>query len=259
MLASSWFTWRDKKRQMSPAHWVRTVTFPVTLRTSPSGRQVLVPAVRSQLPWCSEPSRPTPPGGQTRTSLSRCNMSCCEDLACNMTYNSYTYDMIWYDMIWCDVMWCAYIYVCMYVCMYGWMDGWMDVWMYGCMDVWMYDDVWWCMMMYGCMDVWMYGCMDVWMYGCMYVCMYVCIVTYMCILILVPVKIHYISVVTIIMVVAFGGGPIALQSFVHIWQKCFCNTTVVFNHFDRDSYGVFLKWGYPYIIHFNRIFHYKHV
>ena len=70
------------------------------------------------------------------------------------------------------------------------------------------------MMMYD--DVWMYGCMDVWMYGCMDVCMYVCIVTYMCILILVPVKIHYISVVTIIMVVAFGGGPIALQSFVHI-------------------------------------------
>ena len=43
----------------------------------------------------------------------------------------------------------------------------------------------------------------------MYVCMYI----YMCILILAPVKIHYLSVVTIIMVIAFGGGPIALQIF----------------------------------------------
>ena len=34
----------------------------------------------------------------------------------------------------------------------------------------------------------------------------------------------------------FWVGPIALQCFVRISDKKNCNTKVVFNHFDRDSY-----------------------
>ena len=40
----------------------------------------------------------------------------------------------------------------------------------------------------------------------------------------------------------FLGGNIAwitVKGFrVHLWQKCFCNTTVVFSHFNRNSYLV---------------------
>ena len=36
--------------------------------------------------------------------------------------------------------------------------------------------------------------------------------------------------------IAFGWGPIALQCFVHIYDKKSCKTKVVLNHFDRDSY-----------------------
>ena len=36
----------------------------------------------------------------------------------------------------------------------------------------------------------------------------------------------------------FWGGPIALQCSVHI-SKDSCNTKMVFNHFDCDSYDLF--------------------
>ena len=59
-----------------------------------------------------------------------------------------------------------------------------------------------------------------------------------------PVKIPYISVVAIIIGYRFLQGPILLSSVLcqyrftvfraHLWPKCFCNTTAVFNLFDRN-------------------------
>ena len=35
----------------------------------------------------------------------------------------------------------------------------------------------------------------------------------------------------------FWRGPYRFRVFrAHLWQKCFCNTTGVFNHFDRNSH-----------------------
>jgi hypothetical protein len=43
----------------------------------------------------------------------------------------------------------------------------------------------------------------------------------------------------------FWRGALSLYSvswcFLRIWQKCFCNTTVVFNHFDPNSHQFLVK------------------
>ena len=88
-----------------------------------------------------------------------------------------------------------------------------------------------------------------------YIYIYVYVWLWLCIL-WAPAKIPYISVITmfgyrffwrsislsrVLCHYRFWRGPYRFTVFhAHLSQKCFCHTTVVFNHFDRNSYDNYL-------------------